>query len=430
MQDKLRNLFLQINNNSISIEIGTQAILEVLNEFRPIYFEYDGISDDEPMYRPGNDGVIAIANAIAEYQGPIYLLALTNCDLGDQGVAAIARVLPQTLIRLLDLSSNSNRDDNHPDMDTYITGDGASAIAKVLPRTQITDLNLAFNYIDDAGITAIANVLGQTKVISLNFYNCNIEKGCVMAFAKTLSSCPQLMFLDLSDDYRTSDDQCDELIDVIHAELSNRRETLGRRIAELFFIRNLPKYVEQTFFNLLPQPIFEMILKLAVQPYFLTPEYLARVEHNVNNRIQDQNLAGTLTVVPESFHVRNHNHFFQQTPKPDVSIMLDRLNSTIDQLRTENTQLQQTIILKDEKFCDLERRIHLLLSKIPKEVLFSLEQNSDKFLPLQDSPPLAAQQDDNHYEINEENKRLRGNGKHFDDSDEKRPKTDSTSLGM
>lgn len=114
-------------------------------------------------------------------------LDLGLCRIGDDGVAALARVLP-AMTALEGLRLNGN----------LICDFGAVAVADCLAHTNMKRLNLCGNRIGDGGIAALGECLGQTKITFLNLSENVIGDNGIVALAAFLPFTNKLQTLDLS----------------------------------------------------------------------------------------------------------------------------------------------------------------------------------------------------------------------------------------
>ena len=113
-------------------------------------------------------------------------LNLSNTNMDDQDVMALAGMLEQCKVSSLNLMGNRLGDA------------GASAIATALSHSKLTSLDLGFNHIADAGTNAIAAALPHSKLASLKLCSNEIGDAGAIAIASGLPH-SELTSLDLRD---------------------------------------------------------------------------------------------------------------------------------------------------------------------------------------------------------------------------------------
>jgi Ran GTPase-activating protein (RanGAP) involved in mRNA processing and transport len=111
-------------------------------------------------------------------------------NIGDLGVANLAKVLPNTNLRELDLDGNNigdtgaialakalpNTNLSELYLDSNNIGNlGAVELAKVLPNTNLRELDLGYNNIGNLGAVGLAKVLPRTSLRELELDNNNIN---------------------------------------------------------------------------------------------------------------------------------------------------------------------------------------------------------------------------------------------------------------
>jgi hypothetical protein len=115
--------------------------------------------------------------SVVRHRGSISALLLQNNDIGDEGVAAIAGVLPLCEgLRRLDLSWND------------IGPPGALTLAGALDQCGLHTLTLRGNRIGDRGCTALAHALGggQSRLTQLDLWDQTVADRGVAALARAL----------------------------------------------------------------------------------------------------------------------------------------------------------------------------------------------------------------------------------------------------
>mmetsp|Transcript_148622 Transcript_148622/g.274299 ORF Transcript_148622/g.274299 Transcript_148622/m.274299 type:complete len:715 (+) Transcript_148622:34-2178(+) len=167
----------------------------------------------------GDSGISAATAFVRPWAGRIQIIRMVECEMGDQGASAIARLLgPKSagpVIRELCLSANCIRDQGAEDiakalsrcdnlerllLDRNCIGhDGAKALALHLPRSNVSELvlgsHLGGNPVGEAGAEALAGALDDelpraaanraTRLSALNLDGCSVgEQGSQALAAK------------------------------------------------------------------------------------------------------------------------------------------------------------------------------------------------------------------------------------------------------
>ena len=144
---------LRLEHNELSFK-AVQALMVPVADMRTLTrLELGG-------NRLGHTGGSALCYALAE--GPrasLHVLGLGECDLGPEGMAALAPAL-RRFSKLQDLDLNSNR----------LTARGGTSLARALRScTSLVSLTVNFNFLGKEGTCALAPLLGaQTSLTNLD----------------------------------------------------------------------------------------------------------------------------------------------------------------------------------------------------------------------------------------------------------------------
>jgi Ran GTPase-activating protein (RanGAP) involved in mRNA processing and transport len=135
-----------------------------------------------------NYGAITIAGGLASCN-VLTFLTLSNCEIGDAGVAALVRALPQALLEL-DLSSNA------------ITALGLAHVAtslRFLQTPSLTHLNFSGNEVGPGGGAELAEALpiGTPQLERLDLRGCFLADPGVTWLSPALPLCKKLRVLHL-----------------------------------------------------------------------------------------------------------------------------------------------------------------------------------------------------------------------------------------